>query len=209
MVFVWLFGCNSSSKLEELKPYFKTLSNANSIEFNKQEKVYVLSLSYDLPVNTSTDKLASIMALSMLDTADEILKKDKISEIKIALSIAGDSDTFLFQVPLLYEYRKGILASSMFVQNMLKGAAAKSQMLIDTGKISVNKLLDINDIGKEIYTNFNIQKVSQDGFSINPEDPRIIKNTVSLSNVEQKMTLTFEYDISTHKIFYFGVNDED
>lgn len=203
-------SCNKGIS-KEVSGYIQSITNAKSIQISSRENITTITARYELPISMQRDYLASIMAMSLSDTIADFLTEKRIEEIQVILNVAGypKPDTFLYPVGLLEEYKKGIKASSHFISNLLNENSENSIDLVDTTQIPRSKLMDLNTIGSQIKSQMNIEQISYDGFGINPTDPRIIQSTVQLTNKEQQMLLTFQYNILTHKIFYFGLNDEN
>jgi hypothetical protein len=209
-LFIGLLLLSSCSRKADSKitSYIQHITNANSLSITEDKSETIIQAKYDLPINMQADYLASIMAIAYSDTSKSNLESKNIEEIKVVLTVVNQTDTFLYPVKLLAEYKKGISATATFIDNMLRGRSNENLSLVDTSQIPESRLAEINDIGTQIKTTMNIEHISFDGFSISPEDIRIIQMTVQFTNKQEQMLLTFQYNIANHKIFYFGLNDD-
>ena len=187
--------------------YLRPIANTENIHISQEKNTSLIKLEYATENEMSSEYIASFIAMSYCDSVGENLAKSKIEYLKIQLGYPNYMDTFLYNIALMKQYKKGLETTSTFINNMLNDKSEQSNSLVDPSKISSENLLQVNTVGREIRENFQPKKISYDGFLIIPNESNKIQTKVRFTNQSEEMYLNFQYDINTGKIFYFGVND--
>lgn len=200
-------SCTNSYKGIQETSYLKAIAGTEKIQISQANSTSLIELEYTQDNEISSEYIVSFVALSYYDSVGENLAKNKIERIKIHLGYPNYIDTFLYNVSLMKEYKKGLESASTFIDNMLHNKSESSSSIVDPSKISQENLVQVNAIGQDIQQNFHPQKISYDGFLIIPNESNKIQTKVRFTNQSEEMYLNFQYDINTGKIFYFGVND--
>lgn len=201
------YSCNQANKDHLDSSYLKTVAGTEKVKISTVNETSLIELEYTTDNKISSEYIASFVAMSYCDSVGDNLSKNKIERISIHVGFPEYMDTFLYNVSLMKEYKKGLESTASFIDNLLNYKSERSQKLVDPTKISNENLIQLNDIGREIQQNFRPTKISYDGFLIIPSESNKIQSKVRFVNASEEMYVSFQYDMNTGKIFYFGVND--
>jgi hypothetical protein len=209
VLLLFIYSCSETTPSKELldSNYLQTISGASHVKIANTNHTIEIRLEFPASTIFMSEYIASIVAMSYFDSVGTNITKNHIERIKVSVGFPEYIDTFLYNVSLLKEYKKGLEATSQFIGNMMKYTAEKNADIVDDSKINHESLLQVNVIGREIADKFQPTKITYDGFLIIPNESNKMQTKVKFTNVSEEMYVTFQYDINRGKIFYFGVND--
>lgn len=180
----------------------------DSVSIVKDKNDIHIKIKYPKDIALSTEYLASSVAMMYYDSTGTNLQDNKIERLQVEIQFPEFADHFVYNISFMNEYKKGLEQCQNFVEKMLEGNAESLSDKVDPSKITKENLTQVNAVGRQIQEEFKPVQSSMDGFVLIPNESNKMQTKMRMTNaMNEEMTLAFQYDITTGKIFYFGVND--
>jgi hypothetical protein len=201
--FILLNSCQHSP----YEDYIKLSSNADKVSITTSKDTSCIHLSYKALPRLSSDFLSSITAITYLDTAKSQLEKDKINTIKVSVESPTGTEIYQYPISILNKAKLGLQKSALFLEAMINGRAERVSELVDLDKISLEDLYNLNTVNEQLQTTMKVESATHDGFIAGLDSEDEIEIRAQLVSKNETIPVVFQYNTTTEKIFYFGINE--
>lgn len=180
---------------------------ADELKINESKDTIILDVHYKTPPITGFDFKSSSAALQLIDTSAKEFESKSLRFIKVNIHTNQQVTEYNYPIVDLIINKIGMEIGAEFLQNFLSGRAEQNARYVDLDKVSLEDLLNLNQVNEQIQSQIKIQNITFDGFTINHAEPQNIEFRGNLQGETEVFPFVFQYDKLKKKIFYFGINE--
>lgn len=211
-VFISLFvllhitSCKESS-YQLAAENIKESIGADKLSIQESKDTVVIEVHYKNPPIMGFDFKSSSAALQLIDTSAKAFDSKGLKVIKVNIHTNQQVTEYNYPIADLVSNKIGMKIGAEFLQNFLSGRAEQNARYVDLDKVSLEDLLNLNQVNEQIQSQIKIQNITFDGFTINHAEPHNIEYRGNLQGESEVFPFVFQYDKLKKKIFYFGINE--
>jgi hypothetical protein len=201
-----LYSCKESS-YQMTAESIKQSIGADQLTIEESKDTVIIQVHYMTPPIMGFDFKSSSAALQLIDTSAVKFLNKGLRFVKVNIHSNKQVTEYNYPITDLVSNKSGIDIGAEFLQNFLSGRAEQNARYVDLDKVSLEELLNLNQVNEQIQSQIKIQNISFDGFTINHTEPQNIEYRGNLQGETEVFPFVFQYDKSKKRIFYFGINE--